>query len=111
MPTLVEVAAFVANRDALTEQFCVNIDAPTLDCRAACYLGSQVSQIGEKLSKDEPNQLSNNTAPTSGPTYVLPKGLELYAPFSATFTRTSAVTRNKVWTARYLDVASPPPLV
>ena len=110
MPTLVEVVAFVANRDGLTEKFCVNIEAPTLDCRAACYLSDQVAQIGIELSEDTSGQFSDNTTPSNGPTYVLPKVLELNAPLLAAIPRSKPAVPQLNWTARYIDVASPPPL-
>lgn len=110
MPILVEVTAFALNRDELTEQFCINIEAPTLDCRAACYLGDQVAQIGGDLSKDTSSQATDNPAPNSGPSYVLPNGLALTEPLSATLSRSNTATHHNAWRTRCQDVASPPPL-
>jgi len=110
MPTLVELFAFSVNRETLTQKHCINIAAPTLDCRAACYLAAQVAEIGQELSQDTQNKASDNTTPSNGPTYVLPKGLELHGPFATEPARSTPAAPQLNWTARYLDVASPPPL-
>ena len=110
MPTLVKVIAFSADRDTLTQKHCINIAAPTLDCRAACYLAAQVAEIGQQLSSDSPDQQSKTNAPNHGVMYVLPQGLVLSEQITDYYQSSLPTARQLRWTTRYQDIAIPPPL-
>ena len=113
-PALMTVAGFFAQREALTERYCINALEPTLDCRAACYLDAELADIVEAAEDggaDGPS--TRGELPNFGPSYVVP---EAVAFAMASVTESDGVRRvlphvaTGWWATRVLGVATPPPL-
>ena len=68
-PGLVEIVSFFAQREALTERYCINVAAPTLDCRAACYLQDQLVEVAADASSAQETGLGT-TASQQAPSFL-----------------------------------------